>query len=111
MTNLLTLLAECECWLGVEPTDEAQVAEVAELRERVRKTLAGASSRIECNLCDGDPDARVWLTRPDGTCEFVRCPHPVASKERAASEKEPLPKAAASFLSDVAAKRGLDGLE
>ena len=40
MTNLLTLLAECECWLGVEPTDETQVAEVAELRERVRAAVA-----------------------------------------------------------------------
>lgn len=72
MTNLLTLLAECECWLGVEPTDEAQVAEVTELRERVRKAV----------------DVPM-LT----------------------SEKEPLPKAAASFLDSVAAKRGLDGLE
>lgn len=44
MTNLLTLLAECECWLGVEPTDEAQVAEVAELRERVRAALAATES-------------------------------------------------------------------
>ena len=37
--NLLSLLAECECWLGVEPTDETQCAEVAELRERVRTAL------------------------------------------------------------------------
>jgi hypothetical protein len=44
MTNLLTLLAECECWLGVEPTDETQVAEVAELRERVRAALAATES-------------------------------------------------------------------
>jgi hypothetical protein len=40
MTNILTLLAEAECWLGVEPTDETQVAEVAELRERVRASLS-----------------------------------------------------------------------
>lgn len=72
MKTLLTLLAECECWLGVEPTDETQVAEVAELRERVRRA--------------------------------VDVPAPT-------SEKEPLPKTAASFLADVAAKRGLDGLE
>jgi len=39
MTNLLTLLAECECWLGVEPLGDEQWAEVAELRERVRKAL------------------------------------------------------------------------
>jgi hypothetical protein len=44
MTNLLTLLAEAECWLGVEPTDETQVAEVAELRERVRAALAATES-------------------------------------------------------------------
>ena len=40
MTNLLTLLAEAECWLGVEPLGEDQWAEVAELRERVSKALA-----------------------------------------------------------------------
>jgi hypothetical protein len=44
MMNLLTLLAEAECWLGVEPTDETQVAEVAELRERVRAALAATES-------------------------------------------------------------------
>ena len=42
--NLLSLLAECECWLGVEPTDETQCAEVAELRERVRAVLATTES-------------------------------------------------------------------
>ena len=42
--NLLSLLAECECWLGVEPTDETQCAEVAELRERVRAALAATES-------------------------------------------------------------------
>jgi hypothetical protein len=40
MTNILTLLAEAECWLGVEPLGETQWAEVAELRERVSKALA-----------------------------------------------------------------------
>lgn len=44
MTNLQTLLAEAECWLGVEPTDETQVAEVAELRQRVRAALAPTES-------------------------------------------------------------------
>jgi hypothetical protein len=44
MTTILTLLAEAECWLGVEPTDETQVAEVAELRERVRAALAATES-------------------------------------------------------------------
>ena len=44
MTNTLTLLAECECWLGVEPTDETQCAEVAELRERVRAALVATES-------------------------------------------------------------------
>ena len=42
--NLLSRLAECECWLGVEPTDETQCAEVAELRERVRAALATTES-------------------------------------------------------------------
>ncbi len=44
MTTVQTLLAECECWLGVEPTDETQVTEVAELRERVRAALAATES-------------------------------------------------------------------
>jgi hypothetical protein len=70
MTNLLTLLAACERWLGVEPLGDDQWAEVAELRER----------------------ARAAVTPP-------------------ASEKEPLPNAAASFLSDVAARRSADGIE
>lgn len=109
MKTLLTLLAEAECWLGVEPLGEEQWAEVAELRERVRQALVGVSSRVECKLCGDDPDARVWLTRADGSQEAVRCPHPVASLT--ASEKEPLPSAAASFLSDVAARRNADGLE
>ena len=109
MKTLLTLLAEAECWLGVEPLGEEQWAEVAELRERVRQALVGVSSRVECKLCGDDPDARVWLIHPDGSPESVRCPHPVASLT--ASEKEPLPKAVGSFLDSVATKRGLDGLE
>jgi len=44
MTTLHSLLAEAECWLGVEPTDETQIAEVAELRERVRAALAATES-------------------------------------------------------------------
>jgi hypothetical protein len=72
MTNLLTLLAEAECWLGVEPTDETQVAEVAELRERVRAAIAASES--------GERRLSLMVE-------------------------------AASFLSDVAAKRSLDGLE
>ena len=44
MTTLHPLLAEAECWLGVEPTDETQVAEVAELRERVRAALAATEA-------------------------------------------------------------------
>ena len=39
MTTFLSLLAEAETWLGVEPLGEAQWAEVAELRERVRAAL------------------------------------------------------------------------
>ena len=107
MTNLLTLLAEAECWLGVEPLGEEQWAEVAELRERVAKALAPAT--VGCKLCHDDPSARVWLTRADGSQEAVRCPHPVASAP--ASEKEPLPSAASSFLETVAARRNADGLE
>jgi hypothetical protein len=72
MTNLLTLLAEAECWLGVEPTDETQVAEVAELRERVRAALASTES--------GERRLSLMVE-------------------------------AASFLDDVAAQRGRDGLE
>ena len=44
MKTLHSLLAECERWLGVEPTDETQVGEVAELRERVRAALAATES-------------------------------------------------------------------
>ena len=72
MTTLHSLLADCERWLGVEPLGDEQWAEVAELRERVLRTI--------------------------GT------PTP-------ASEKEPLPKAAALFLYDVAARRSADGIE
>ena len=70
MTTLHSLLAECECWLGVEPLGDEQWAEVAELRERVRAAVAPSTSA-----------------------------------------KEPLPKAASSFLSDVAARRSADGIE
>lgn len=72
MTNLLTLLAEAECWLGVEPTDETQCAEVAELRERVRAALAATES----------------------------------GQRRLSLRNE-----SAAFLSDVARKRALDGIE
>ena len=44
MTNLLTLLAACERWLGVEPLGDDQWAEVAELRERVRAALAATEA-------------------------------------------------------------------
>jgi hypothetical protein len=44
MTHLLTLLADCEHWLGIEPLGEEQWAEVAELRERVRAALAATES-------------------------------------------------------------------
>lgn len=47
MTNLLTLLAECETWLGVEPLGEEQWAEVAELRERVLRAIGGSASASE----------------------------------------------------------------
>jgi hypothetical protein len=70
MTTVQTLLADCERWLGVEPLGDEQWAEVAELRERVRRLIAPP-----------------------------------------ASEKEPLPKAAALFLYDVAARRSADGIE
>jgi hypothetical protein len=72
MTTLPSLLAEAECWLGVEPTDETQVAEVAELRELVRAALAATES--------GERRLSLMVE-------------------------------AASFLDDVAAKRGRDGLE
>jgi hypothetical protein len=70
--NLLSLLAECECWLGVEPTDETQCAEVAELRERVRAALAATEN--------GERRLSLMVE-------------------------------SASFLSDVARKRALDGIE
>jgi hypothetical protein len=48
MTHLLTLLADCERWLGIEPLGEEQWAEVAELRERVRQALSPS-----CGQCMG----------------------------------------------------------
>jgi hypothetical protein len=72
MTTLHSLLAECERWLGVEPTDEAQVTEVAELRERVRAALAATES--------GERRLSLMVE-------------------------------SASFLSDVAARRSVDGIE
>jgi hypothetical protein len=72
MTNLLTLLADCERWLGVEPLGDDQWAEVAELRERVRASLSATQS--------GEQRLSLLVE-------------------------------AASFLSDVAAKRGADGIE
>ena len=47
MTNLLTLLAEAECWLGVEPLGEAQWAEVAELRDRVLRAIGASAPASE----------------------------------------------------------------
>lgn len=72
MTHLLRLLAEAECWLGVEPTDETQCAEVTELRERVRAALAETEN--------GERRLSLMIE-------------------------------SAAFLSDVAAKRALDGIE
>lgn len=116
MKTLLTLLAECECWLGVEPTDEAQVAEVAELRERVRQAL-----RPSCRECMGTGvvTRNIGLVGALGVghCDCVPAEKRMPENEpfvrlcAPTSEKEPLPKTAVSFLSDVATKRGLDGLE
>ena len=47
MTTLHSLLAECECWLGVEPLGDEQWAEVAELRERVRAAVTPSASEKE----------------------------------------------------------------
>ncbi len=47
MTTLHSLLAECERWLGVEPLGDEQWAEVAELRERVRRLIAPPASEKE----------------------------------------------------------------
>jgi len=48
MTTFLSLLAEAETWLGVEPLGEAQWAEVTELRERVHAALSPS-----CRECMG----------------------------------------------------------
>lgn len=106
MKTLLTLLAECECWLGVEPTDEAQVAEVAELRERVRQGLGMATGKAGCRECRGV--GSVLHETGDGMASFRACS---SCAPAPTSEKEPLPQTAVTFLRDVAAKRGLDGLE
>lgn len=104
MTNLLTLLAEAECWLGVEPLGEEQWAEVAELRERVLRAIGASTGKRDCRECRGV--GSTFVQGDAGMGQFKACP--VCAP---ASEKEPLPQAAASFLSDVATKRGLDGLE
>jgi hypothetical protein len=104
MTNLLTLLAECEHWLGVEPLGEEQWAEVAELRERVRQAIGAMVGKRDCRECRGVGSKLVGLA--PGMVAFRPC-----ACCAPASEKEPLPKAAASFLSDVAARRSVDGIE
>jgi hypothetical protein len=47
MTTLHSLLAECECWIGVEPLGNDQWLEVAELRERVRAAVTPSASEKE----------------------------------------------------------------
>ena len=104
MTNLLTLLAECECWLGVEPLGEEQWAEVAELRERVRQAIGASTGKKDCRECRGVGSKLVGIA--PGMVGFRPC-----ACCAPASEKEPLATSAASFLSDVADRRGADGLE
>ena len=53
MTNLHSLLAECECWLGVEPLGNDQWLEVAELRERVRQAIGASTGKRDCRECRG----------------------------------------------------------
>lgn len=104
MKTLLTLLAEAECWLGVEPLGEEQWAEVAELRERVLRAIGASTGKRDCRECRGV--GSTFVQGDAGMGQFKACPVCAPT-----SEKEPLPKAAGAFLSDVAAKRGLDGLE
>ena len=110
MTTLHSLLAECECWLGVEPTDEAQVAEVAELRERVRQALS--PSCREC-MGTGVVTRGIGLVGAVGVghCDCVPAEKRTPENEPFVRLAEPLATTAASFLSDVAAKRNADGLE
>lgn len=106
MKTLLTLLAEAECWLGVEPLGEEQWAEVAELRERVLRAIGASTGKRDCRECRGV--GSTFVQGDAGMGQFEACK---ACAPAPTSEKEPLPQAAASFLSDVATKRGLDGLE
>ena len=106
MTNIMTLLAEAECWLGVEPLGEEQWAEVAELRERVLRAIGASTGKRDCRECRGVGSTFTETT--PGMAAFLPCK---ACAPAPASEKEPLPQAAASFLSDVAARRNADGIE
>lgn len=104
MTNLLTLLAEAETWLGVEPLGEEQWAEVAELRERVLRAIGASTGKRDCRECRGVGSTFVQCDA--GMGQFKACP--VCAP---ASEKDLLPKAAGSFLDGVAARRSADGIE
>jgi hypothetical protein len=106
MTTLHSLLAECECWIGVEPLGDDQWLEVAELRERVLRAIGASTGKRDCRECRGVGSTFTETT--PGMAAFLPCK---ACASSLASEKEPLPQAAASFLADVAVKRGLDGLE
>jgi len=104
MTNLHSLLAECERWIGVEPLGDDQWAEVAELRERVRQAVGALVGKRDCRECRGVGSKLVGIAPGMVAFKPCECCAP-------ASEKEPLATSAASFLSGVAAKRNADGLE
>ena len=110
MTTLHSLLAECERWLGVEPLGNDQWIEVAELRERVRAAVTPS-----CRECMGTGRRfhTIGLIGATGIgyCDCVPPEKRTPENEPFVRLAEPLATSAASFLSDVAARRNADGLE
>ena len=110
MTHLLTLLADCERWLGIEPHGEEQWAEVAELRERVR-----AARSSSCRECAGT--GRVFHTigligaTGVGYCDCVPVEKRTPESEPFVQLAEPfgttrdLRAVSAEFLAEIARKR------
>jgi hypothetical protein len=110
MTHLLSLLADCERWLGIEPLGEEQWAEVAELRERVR-----AARSPSCRECMGSGVVTKGIGLPGalgiGHCDCVPAENRTPENEPFSKLAEPLcttrdlRSVSAEFLAEIARKR------
>ena len=110
MKTLLTLLADCERWLGIEPLGEEQWAEVAELRERVQ-----AARSPSCLECMGSGVVAKGIGLPGalgiGHCDCVPTEKRTPENEPFVQLAEPfgttrdLRSVSAEFLAEIARKR------